>query len=153
MGDILSGAIVAGLFALVAYFLNRLIDQYDGFRKETKSSFTEIRGKLAEVERTSVQNNNLAVKLNRDLPPVAPRGTTVKTSGIDKETKAQILQIKSEVSEIKKEMSSQVIPALKKVEKNHGKIIWIKESLETQDKKMLGLFKIMKSVIEEKKKP
>lgn len=133
--EITVGAVITALFALIAYFLNRLITQYDGFQDETRRAF-EISGR----------------KTRRIELSVAEIARKVEEGALDEETKRKVTSLTTSLMEIKNELRM-IRPALEKSEENYGQIILIGENLKAQEAKLKGLHDVLKVIIENKKGP
>ena len=128
--EIIVGAVITALFALIAYFLNRLITQYDGFQDETRRAF-EVSGRktrrielsLAEVQRQ------------------------VQEGSLDEATKRKITSLTTSLMEVKEELRM-IRPALEKSEENYGQIILVGDALKAQEKKLKGLYDVLKALTE-----
>jgi len=133
MLEIIAGAVIAALFALIAYFLNRLISQNDRFQDETRRThkvfgraITRHQSALEEVERE------------------------VKAGAIDQETKRKISSLATSLMEVQEELRL-IRPTLVKSEENYGQIIMLGEHLKAQEAKLKGLHDTIKILIQSKK--
>lgn len=127
--EVVVGAVITALFALIAFFLNRLISQNDRFQDETRRTH-KVFGRAIR------QHQSALAQVERE----------VKEGAIDKETKRKIASLSTSLMEIKEELRF-VRPSLAKVEENHGRIIHIDQHIEAQEKKLKGLHDAIKMLI------
>lgn len=123
--EILVGAVITALFALIAYFLNRLITQNDRFQDETRRTH-KVFGR----------------EITRNQSTLAEIRKEIQAGAVDEETKRKIKTISASLVEIEKELSV-IKPALEKVEENYGQIILIGEKVEAQKKDIRSLYDAM----------
>lgn len=139
------GTVTTVLVAICAYFLNRLINQYDEFQKQTKLDLGKIAKQLSAFKTSSESALIEIAEIRRAIG-------TPHLGRIDKETKAQISQIKEKVTTIENELLQKIKPHLEKARQSHGDVVWIKENMKTQDAKILGLYKIADKLVKDQKK-
>lgn len=120
--EIIVGAVITALFALIAFFLNRLINQNDRFQDETRRAH-KVFGR----------------EITRNQSTLAEIQQQVKAGSIDEETKRKIKTLATSLMEIKEELSV-IKPTLEKADENYGQIILIGQKLEAQEKKLKGLY-------------
>lgn len=135
--DVISGAVIAGLFGVVAYFLQRLVSQNDDFQDETRRNFKNI-GQELEYQRIATANLKFALEQK------------ISETGIDPATKGKISSLLQSVAQVEKDLLN-VKPSLDKVEDSNGKIIWIVSQLEAQEQKLAGLYKVMVKIVNSQK--
>jgi len=131
------GSVVACVFGVVAYLMKRLVDQNDDFQEETRRGFREIR---REFDQQRIAANNLQFSLEKKL----------EAAGLDTKTKAKMSSLLAMVSQVEKDLT-QIKPALEQAHESSGKIIWIVDKLEAQDKKLKGLYDVMIKIVRSQK--
>lgn len=127
------GAVIAALFALVAYFLNRIISKNDEFQDATGRSLTLLRRKVERNEDTLI-----TVKQQ------------IQKAALTEETKDKITSLTLSIAKVKLQID-ELKPVLDQVEDNYGKVIVVGRELKAQEKKLLGLYKILEKLTEKEK--
>ena len=147
MADTVVGLLLTSVLACLAFFLNRLITQYDSFRRSTKNELQKLSSDLYDIKSNTETGNNLNKKIIDSMPKVAvPRYSPANNS-------KEIEEINKKITSIGREISNEIKPLLYEAKKNHGKIIWIKDNMEAQDKKLVGLFQVIKAMVKDSQKP
>ena len=127
--EALFGSIFTVLLACLAYFLNRLITQNDTFQKNTKKEFDVVHDQLRNIKDDYGKTKQTLNKIQLNTPTINLEKT--------------INHIKDKTTEIKLDIK----PLKSRVDKNYGEVRWLKGEIETQEKKILGLYKTLKKVI------
>lgn len=134
--NVLVGGAVTGIFSLVAYFLHRLITKNDKFQEETGRNFRRLEKELTDkIDHNRIATNNLKFYFQQELA----------RAGLTEETKAEISALTSSLQKIEKELHI-LRPFVEQSGENYGKIIELEGKLKSQDKKLLGLYMILKKV-------
>ena len=124
-------------FGGLGFLLARLINRNDKFQDDTTKSIGVLKVAVSkqEVSITTLQNT-LYKK--------------IELSGFDQKTKTKISSLNASLAQIEKDLVK-IKPIVENAQQDQGKIIFIQERLEAQDKKLAGLYKIALKVFNDQK--
>lgn len=136
----LSGAALAIVIGVAAFFIQKWIGSVDETLKEHSSDFKYISKQISTLEsKQSAQAENIAKAVHSQI-------TAIKFphSKLDK--------IEQEVSLVKAVVQEKLLPEIEKQVENYGRVVVLEKSIGQQNEKLLTMFNALKLLVERKQK-
>lgn len=136
----LSGAALAIVIGVAAFFIQKWIQVVDETIKEHSSDFKYISKQISALEsKQSAQAENIAKAIHSQI-------TAIKFphSKLDK--------IEQEVTFVKSVVQEKLLPEIEKQVENYGRVVVLEKSIGQQNEKLLTMFNALKLLVEKKQR-
>ena len=145
ISDLILGSIVALTFSALAYFSKRLVDENDRQHKSTIESINSlslemqyIKNKVVslEVTQNKGQSRLRLIEGFKDYEPLEDI-ESIKT---------KVTSALTGINQVKKEVDK-ILPEVEKNKEMYGDIIWVKEEMSAQNKKICVMYEVLERIV------
>jgi len=145
INDLIIGSIVALTFSALAYFSKRLVDENDRQHKSTIESINSlslemqyIKNKIVslEVAQNKGQSRLRLIEGFKDCEPLEDI-ESIKT---------KVTSALTGINQVKKEVDK-ILPEVEKNKEMYGDIIWVKEEMSAQNKKICVMYEVLEKIV------
>lgn len=129
-----TGWITPLLTGALSFFLIRFINRYDKFEEETTKKLNSLDRKISNFEKILESINN-----------------NVHDAKIDTAFRTELIKLKGEIESYSDVLNGRLSKVMDKMDDNFGKVVWIKdfkETTESQERKIMGLYKTIQKLIQ-----
>ena len=132
---------MALLFGALAFFSKRFIEQNDKQHEKTRSHINTLSKEIRDIKET-IKGIELTYEKLRASGRFDGKTAPEEIKTIKRKVSSSII----EIHKIQKDLDK-ILPKVAESKKAHGEVVWIKDEISKQNRKLATMFKIVEKLV------